>query len=37
MLQDENPAAQMLSKDGGSNVEFKIQYGNVRFSILDSN
>ena len=36
MLQDENPAAaQMLSKVGGSNLEFRIQYENVRFSILD--
>ena len=35
MLQDENPAAQMLSRDGGSNVEFKIQYENVIFSMLD--
>ena len=35
MLQDENPAAQMLSRDGGSIVEYKIQYENVRFSISD--
>ena len=36
MLQDENLAAvQMLFRDGGSNVEFKIQYENVRFSISD--
>ena len=31
MLEDENPAAQMLSRDGGSNAEFKIQYENVRY------
>ena len=35
MLQDENPAVQMLSRDGGSIVEYKIQYENVRFSISD--
>ena len=35
MLQDENPAAQMLSRDSGSNAEFKIQYENVRYFISD--